>query len=74
MAPLFNQGYSATMDNGFSSHDLFNTLCSKQTVTIESLPQNRVSDKIKKGRRSKCVSLQRPTYDTEMGKQKRYLS
>ena len=41
MSPLLNQGYMITMDNWFSSPDLFEKLCKNETDAIGTLRQNR---------------------------------
>jgi hypothetical protein len=41
MAPLLNQGYHVTMDNWFSSPDLYNKLYSKQTDAMGTVRQSR---------------------------------
>jgi hypothetical protein len=63
IAPLLNDGYRVTMDNWFSSPDLYSKLYSKQADDMGLLPQIRkiVPDKNKGGKikkRRKCRSLQ----------------
>jgi hypothetical protein len=55
MAPLLNQGYRVTMDNWFSSPDLYSKLCSRQTGTMGTLRHNRkgVPDELKKAKLKK---------------------
>ena len=50
VAPFLNQGYCVTMDNWFSSPDLFEKLCNRNTDAIGTLCQNRkgVPSEIKK--------------------------
>ena len=50
LRPLLNQDYCLTMDNWFSSPDLFQKLCDKQTDAMGTLCQNRkgVPTEIKK--------------------------
>jgi hypothetical protein len=53
MALLLNQGYCVTMDNWFSSPDMFHKLCSKQTDAMGTSDEEH---KTEKG--STCFSLQ----------------
>lgn len=53
--PLLNQGYMVTMDNWFTSPDLFEKLCNKKTDAIGTLRQNRkgVPNEIKQAKLKK---------------------
>lgn len=55
MAPILNQGYCVTMDNWFSSPDLYEKLCKTQTDAMGTLRQNRkgVPSEIKKSKLKK---------------------
>ena len=55
VAPFLNQGYCVTMDNWFSSPDLFEKLCNRNIDAIGTLPQNRkgVPSEIKKSKLKK---------------------
>nr|CAD7423275.1 unnamed protein product [Timema monikensis] len=59
MTPLLNQGYRVTMDNWFSSSDLYNKLHNNQTGTMGTLRQNRkgVPGEIKNAKLKKGESV-----------------
>jgi hypothetical protein len=44
MTPFLNEGYHIITDNWFSSHDLYEKLCSKQGDAMETLHRTRNSD------------------------------